>query len=314
MPLQTVYRPQELDQVVGNKAVVEGLRSLLSRETDLPYAYLFTGPAGCGKTTMAHVIKGELEIDDLDFYEIDASSDRGINQIREVKENLYHAPLKSKYKLILFDEVHGVTPQAQEAMLKMLEQPPEQAIIVLCTTEPEKLKPTTKRRLHSFTLKKLTDQEMDMLIKDILEEEKIEDFWDDVVAKIISISDGSAGLALKYLDMVIDVTDLDVAMELIEDATYSESTVKGFYQILTSNKESETKWKEIREAIKTAKGEAESIRLGLLGYMNAVCLNTGDPLLIDLMDCFTDNFYSSGKAGLTICCYNAIWGHQEPAF
>jgi DNA polymerase-3 subunit gamma/tau len=208
MTLNVDYRPQSLDEMVGNEAGITSLRSKLKCD-DIPKSYFFTGAPGCGKTTLAYVIKEELKISDFDFHEYDAANTRGIDTIREIKANVAKAPMDGDRKLYLIDEAHQVTGTAMEALLKLLETPPKHVIVVLCTSEPEKIKPNTlkavRRRCFELEVKTLTRGKILNLLKEILEAEEAPDFPDKILKKIATSCWGSPGQALSLLDSVIDM-------------------------------------------------------------------------------------------------------------
>ncbi len=307
MPLNIDYRPQSLDEIVGNDAGIESLRSKLSSE-DIPRSYFFTGPPGCGKTTLAYVIKEELGISDFDFHEYDTANTRGIDTIRDIRSNISKAPMDGDRKLYLLDEAHQITGTAMEALLKMLEEPPKHVIICLCTSEPEKIKPNTlkavRRRCFELELKTLTRGKILSLLRDIIEAEEMESFPESISRKISSSCWGSPGQALSLLDSVIDMEDEDQALEAIENLIVSEASVKDLITTLTDFRvTSNTKWSRAQELIPNITGEHESVRYAILAYLNKVIL--GKPLNMDLLEivsCFTDSFMYTGSAGLTCAC------------
>jgi len=189
------YRPQRFDEIVGQEHVVKTLTNALAGGM-ISHAYLFSGPRGTGKTSIARLLakavncqnrkKGEsepcnkcsscLEIKDnrlMDLIEIDAASHRGIDDIRELKDGIRFAPTKSKYKVFIIDEAHQLTKEAANALLKTLEEPPAHAIFILATTEIHKMIPTIISRCQRFDFRKLTLPEIINRLNSIAQKEKV---------------------------------------------------------------------------------------------------------------------------------------------
>ncbi len=147
------YRPAEFDQVLGQDHIVKVLRGAI-KLGNISHSYLLHGSRGTGKTTIARIIAHELQTSEEDIIEIDAASNRGIDDIRELREGITTAPFNSKYKVYIIDEVHMLTKEAWNALLKTLEEPPAHVIFILATTEIEKVPETIVSRCQVFTFKK----------------------------------------------------------------------------------------------------------------------------------------------------------------
>lgn len=304
MPLQTTNRPTKLEDFYGNKELKEALESLLKRPKDIPHSFLFTGPSGCGKTTLAKILKTKLNCDDYDFQIYNASNTRGIDTVRKIEEIVHYAP-EGKNRVIVLEECHMLTKPAQEAMLLLLEEPIKSTFFILCTTDPQQLKETLKRRCHSFQVRPLDKAEMGSLLINTLqtELEPGATYPEEIIDKIISVSNGSAGIAMKFLDMVIDMEDIDSALSIIENETWDDKEVIDLCrQLMTNDK---NKWEKAKEILKDMKGEPESIRLRILQYFNKVALSNNSYAGLTIGNYFTENYYDSGKMGLIISCYQA---------
>lgn len=307
MSLTEELRPMSLDHVYGNKATVEALRSLLERdENSIPHTFLFHGPAGTGKTSMAQILSIELGIplESSNHVYINASSDRGIASVRKILKEAKYLPLGGGKKFYLFDECHGITGDAQEALLNFLEKPPKHCYIALCTTRPEKLDKTTRSRCTTFRTESLKSQEIVKMILDV-----VEAFPESAARSIAKRAEGCARDAIRILDQVMDVDD-DLLEEAIENAsldTPDEATVKAVMDILLSKQTAGAKKKELSKLFKSKdQKDWESLRRGVLGFLASVLVSRGgSPAIIALGEPFVDNFYDSGKFGFVTACYLA---------
>jgi DNA polymerase III subunit gamma/tau len=173
------YRSKSFDEVVGQDHITTTLKNAL-KAGKISHAYLFTGPKGVGKTSVARILAyavNELPYDEqathLDIIEIDAASNRRIDEIRELRERVHTAPSSATYKVYIIDEVHMLTKEAFNALLKTLEEPPAHAIFILATTEAHKLPDTIISRTQRFSFKPIEDAEVVTHLQTIAAKEKI---------------------------------------------------------------------------------------------------------------------------------------------
>ena len=164
------YRPQTFDEVYGQDHIVKVLRGSLELG-NIGHAYLFSGPRGTGKTTMARIFAKELGCSEHDIIEIDAASNRGIDDIRSLREAVLSRPFDSPYKMYIIDEVHMLTKEAFNALLKTLEEPPAHVIFVLATTELHKILPTIISRCQLFVFQSPTRAILRTMLADIAQKE-----------------------------------------------------------------------------------------------------------------------------------------------
>lgn len=153
--LYTKYRPQSFKDVLGQDHITEVLQKSISLG-NIAHAYLFFGSRGTGKTSIARILAREIGTAEEDLYEIDAASNNGVDEVRELNEAVYTLPFKSKYKVYILDEVHMLSKAAFNALLKTLEEPPQHVIFVLATTEMHKVPDTIISRCEVYTFKKPT--------------------------------------------------------------------------------------------------------------------------------------------------------------
>jgi len=298
------YRPSSFDEFSGNKSAVASIQSVLSKPADdIPRAWLLTGDSGCGKTTMARIIAKELNCDESCFFEYNAANTRGIDTIREVNTNSKFSPMAGDTKVYLFDEAHMITGVAVEALLKLIEDPPKNTYFIFATTNPEVLKKTLKSRCVSFHFAPLIKRDMKDLLISICDAENDPEFPEDVIDEIISASQGLVRAALQLLDMVFLMEDIDEMIAVIQSEDIDgEGDVKEICQGIMKK----VKWSELASILKNIKGDPESLRRGILGYFNAVLLNSGDPAIAFFIECFEENYFNSGRAGLTKSCFIAL--------
>lgn len=227
------YRPSNFASVVGQEVVVDILKnSILNNKVS--HAYLFTGPRGTGKTSIAKILAhavnclnfngdicGEcevcknLEINDSDIIEIDAASNNGVDEIRTLRDNVKLLPSFCKYKIYIIDEVHMLSTGAFNALLKTLEEPPSHVIFILATTEPNKIPLTILSRCQRFDFNKISNEKLvSRLLYIATQEGKIVD--KSILEYIAEISDGGLRDAINLLDQVISLPQESVTLEEID--------------------------------------------------------------------------------------------------
>lgn len=177
------YRPQNFKEVLGQEHIVKVLEGSVSLG-NISHAYLFTGSRGTGKTSIARIFAKAIGCSDNDLYEIDAASNRGIDDIRELREAVSVLPFESPYKVYIIDEVHMLTKEAFNALLKTLEEPPKHAVFILATTEMDKLPETIVSRCQVFIFKKPSQKILKELVLNLAKKEgfKLEPSSADLIA------------------------------------------------------------------------------------------------------------------------------------
>lgn len=222
MSFYRTYRPTVIDEV-DNIEIKKRLHELLSKQpSELPHAYLLTGPKGTGKTTSARIIAklfvctnrtkhGPCGICDqcasvtagknMDVLEMDAASNRGIEEIRQLKAGIALAPIAASYKIYIIDEVHMLTTDAFNALLKTLEEPPVHAVFILATTDPQKVLPTIKSRCMELSFAKAQPEELRSALSRIIAFEHLT-IDDEAIDRIIELSDGAYRDGVKMLEQM----------------------------------------------------------------------------------------------------------------
>jgi len=312
MVLYQKYRPQDFDDFIGNKKVIKELRSLLARDRkDMPHVFLFYGPAGTGKTSIARVLAAKLECTDRDLQEWNSASFRGIDTARELIRSSQLRPNKCPCRVWIIDECHKWTKEAQEALLKLLEDTPRHVYILLCTTNPEMLLKTVRSRCHEIGMESVPIDACVGLMKEIIHTEGFK-VPDDVLEKIAEEADGCLRQALMVLDKIrdLDPEDMKKAAQVVQT---TEKAIKDLCQAMMYGKP----WKVVAGIIPNIAEEPESIRRGVLGYLSAVLMNKKTDTqsgkneatkIYLIMSCFKENYFYTGKSGLILSCFEAVSG------
>ncbi len=253
------YRPQSFSQIVGQQHIVAILKNALA-QNKIAHAYLFCGPRGSGKTTIARILSKSSNCSDykndacdkcvnclefnagrsLDLIEIDAASNRGIDEIKNLRENVRFGPSQGKYKVYLIDEAHMLTKEAFNAFLKTLEEPPPYAIFILATTEPHRLPATIISRTQRFDFKRLAMDELSGRINLVADWEKIK-VEPEAVRLIASEADGSVRDAEGLLGQILATGENPITLEKTEAilGLFSARKVKELVDLIISRNHSD---------------------------------------------------------------------------
>lgn len=249
------YRPKTFDDVMGQDIIVKTLKNSII-QNKISHAYLFAGPRGSGKTTIAKILARTVNCQNLkgaevcnkcvcctqnnaqnmDIIEIDAASNNGVDEIREINNKVNLVPSLGKYKIYIIDEVHMLTIGAFNALLKTLEEPPSHVIFILATTDPQKVPITILSRCQRFDFKKISEGKIIERLKYITEQEKI-NIQDEALSEIARLGDGSLRDSISILDQVIAYADGEVTLKDIHDVngTISQQDLKQLIKNMFQN-------------------------------------------------------------------------------
>jgi len=232
------YRSQSFDDVVGQDSIAQTMKNAIKSEK-VAHAYLFSGTRGVGKTTMARILAKALNClnsdapttkpccecdsclainigEDIDVIEIDGASNRGIDSIRELRQNAIYRPARARYKIYIIDEVHMLTNEAFNALLKILEEPPEHVKFIFATTEPNKVLATIQSRCQRFDFNNIAPATIAAQLKKVLKSEKIK-FQDDLIIGLAKMANGSMRDGLSLLDQLISTGRQPLTLEMLEE-------------------------------------------------------------------------------------------------
>ena len=264
--LSLKWRPQKFSEIIGQNHISIALSNAIKLDR-VAHAFIFSGPRGVGKTTTARVLAKTLNkvtklSDSLDIIEMDAASNRGIDEIRLLRENVQYAPSEGKYKIYIIDEAHMLTKEAFNALLKTLEEPPAHVVFIFATTELYKMPETIISRTQRYDFKRLTVYDMIKQMKFILKEENI-NYDLESLNKIAIKADGSMRDALSILDQIICICNNNIS---VDEVTSILGIVNedSFFTILSSigNRKS----KEILECFNTILLSGVSIQNFVEGF------------------------------------------------
>ena len=250
------YRPIDFDTVVGQNPIVKTLKNSIINNS-FTHAYMFYGPRGTGKTTVSKIFArnvncmnnkdgnacGKCEACEfsfskecVDIIEIDAASNNGVDEIRELKNKISLVPSKLKYKVYIIDEVHMLSTGAFNALLKTLEEPPEHAIFILATTDPQKVPETVVSRCQCFSFKRISSEIIEKQLEYVVKKEKIS-IEKEVLSNIANLSDGGLRDALGMLDKLSSYTSSKITMnDFIEiNDIVSEQEIEKFTDYIFDN-------------------------------------------------------------------------------
>ena len=301
-PLHVKYRPTRFEHVVGQDGVMESIMSLFSKkgEERMPHAFLFIGPSGVGKTTLARLIAAELGARDNGIIEIDAATNSGIDDMRAVTGTLqYHSFGPTPTKMVILDECQALSDKAWQSLLKIIEEPPDHVYFAFCTTHSAKVPKTVKTRCHSYVLSEVPTKDLADLIEDVAEHQRIK-LPGGASTIIARASEGSPRQALVYLSMCAGASNLEMVHDILSEPAEQGEAVE-LARLLVSGRGN---WREaVRILEKLKEQNPESTRIMINRYSTAVVLkSTNKPNMAALatLEAFSSPTYDMGALVLAV--------------
>lgn len=300
-PLITRYRPTQLDDVIGQDTVVRALRNTIKQKD--AKSFLFCGPAGTGKTTLARIVASMFKVDPKDgLIEVDAATNTGVDDMRGVQDVLqYRAFGQSGQRAIIIDECHMLSRNAWNSLLKSVEQPPSHVTWLFCTTEPGKVPKTIRTRCTSFTLRNVDNETLDTFLLEICDAEKIK-LANGVRSLIVREAQGSPRQLLVNIGLCRAAKDRHEAAQLIHAAADAD-TIKELCQLLNRG----GTWMKamgLVQRLREKNENPESVRIVVMNYFGAAAL-TADTrnarAFLAILDAFSQSYNpSEGYAPLLL--------------
>lgn len=298
------HRPKKFSQVIGQDSAIVALKGF--GRDGLPHVLLLSGPSGVGKTTIARILRKMLRCFDHDFCEMNLADLRGIDEVRKIRQRVNLAPMGGECRIWLLDECHKLTNDAQNALLKLLEDTPSHVYFFLCTTDPQRLIQTIKTRATEIKLSALTDDQIGELLNQVASAEGSE-LEEELVDRIVQSSEGSPRKALVLLAQCIKLDGLESRLEAVNAADSARQAIELARLLFKPG----AQWTDVAAVLKSVENEdPEGIRYLVLSYSRKVLLGGGKMAgrAFDIVNVFRDHLWDSKHAGLTALCWELVKG------
>lgn len=300
MELYREVRPQTLDDIMGNSTMVASLRGFVENPETMPHAIMFIGPSGTGKTTCARILASALKSNEI--MEVNVANFRGVDNAREITNECGLSPLSGKAKVYILDEFQQATTEFQNVMLKLLEDPPNSAYFIICTTNPEKILKTIHTRCSTFYTEELEDRMVLRLLKKTCIDKDF-DVPNEVLEIVASNSFGSSRAALVALEQLVHVPKEEmkaVAQQVVEKQT------EGIELCRLLNRDN-VSWGTVATCMRNMdKSNPEGIRRLVLAYTSKILEKQDSIRAYYIIEAFSESVFYNGWAGVLKAAYSVV--------
>lgn len=303
MSLYQKVRPENFGEVVGNTAAISALKNAVTKK-DKPHVYLFTGAAGCGKTTLARIMARACDCEDFNIEEVNAASNRGIDDARALMKRAQYSGMGGGNRCVILDECHRLTADAQASLLKTLEDIPGHQYWMLCTTDPQKLSAAIRTRCDKVEVKPLSNDDMEKLVTDACKRGDLPDPPDKVYWAIIDNAEGCPRRALVMLEKVNGMDEAEAVQVIASFSEESPESIKLCFAMEGG---------KLAEAIKLfaeitkgrAPSDAEAMRNMIAGYLRSRLQKTREQKFADALRIMVQPVMYTYMPGLLSLVYDA---------